>query len=367
MSESRIAFFLPNLSGGGAQRVAINLAIEFLRLGYQVDFVLARTEGELLRDLPMQINLVELKVSRVLFAIHGLAKYLRTIKPHAIIAAPNHTHQAVLFTKIVWRIDTRIILRIGNHVSTVRENSTKIQEKIYPFIIWLFQSFVDRFIAVSQSVADDLTKEIKISPERITVIYNPVLRDEINLRKNSNLEHPWFNDKSKPVILAVGRLVTQKDYPTLLHAFAIVRKHRSAKLVILGDGPLLGKLQELVDGLGIQNDVAFLGFDINPYRYMSRCKVFVLASAWEGFPNVLAEALACGSQAVATDCPGGSAEILTGGKFGFLCPVGDPTALAETIIQAIDKPLPVEKIKKRALEFSATASAAHYLKAMGLL
>jgi glycosyltransferase involved in cell wall biosynthesis len=164
----------------------------------------------------------------------------------------------------------------------------------------------------------------------------------------------------------VGRLTPQKDYPTLLRAFSIFRGERVAHLAILGEGKDLEYLQKLAGDLGISSRVAFLGFDINPYRFMARCQVLVLSSIWEGFSIVLAEALACGAQIVSTDCPNGPAEILDHGKYGRLVPVGDAVAMAEAMELAMDAPLQPEMLRERAEAFSINSAVDKYLAVLGL-
>jgi glycosyltransferase involved in cell wall biosynthesis len=160
--------------------------------------------------------------------------------------------------------------------------------------------------------------------------------------------------------------VGQKDYPTLLRAFARLRKNRTARMVILGEGKLLPELKALSQELNIAGDVDFAGFDLNPYRYMTRCSVFVLSSAWEGFANVVAEALACGAQVVSTNCESGPSEILVDGMFGHLVPVGDDASMAEAIAEALDRPLSSGVLRQRGVSFSAETAARQYLSAAGI-
>jgi glycosyltransferase involved in cell wall biosynthesis len=160
--------------------------------------------------------------------------------------------------------------------------------------------------------------------------------------------------------------VEQKDYPTLLHAFAHLRKNRIARLIILGEGKLLPDLKALSGELNISNDVDFAGFDPNPYRYMARSNVFVLSSAWEGFANVVAEALACGAQVVSTNCESGPAEILMDGTYGHLVPISNFVAMANAMAEALDHPKAPYLLRQRGIFFSAKAAADQYLQAAGI-
>ena len=171
--------------------------------------------------------------------------------------------------------------------------------------------------------------------ESIEVIYNPVITPQLSQKSQESVDHPWFAPGEPPVVLGVGRLEQQKDFPTLIHAFAKVRQMQTAKLVILGSGREEKKLLSLVNELELSEDVAILGFVENPYAYMAKSAIFVLSSVWEGFGNVVAEALAAGAPVVSTNCPSGPAEILDNGKYGELVSVGDSQAMAEAILRVL--------------------------------
>lgn len=366
MTKLRVAFFIPHFAGGGVERVAVNLSEEYLRLGVNVDFVLVNANGVPLGSLPKDARIINLKTKRVLFALPSLIRYLRDEQPDAIFSAPLHTHIILLLAKMISGSRVRTMLHIGNHVSTQVKNSGKLQERAYPTLLWLLKKYADAFVAVSEGVADDLAHATKIPLEKIRIVYNPVYRDEMEALMEQQLDHPWFSESKPPVILAAGRLVEQKDYPTLLHAFDRLQNQRPARLVILGEGGLLSGLKKLCAGLAIAENVDFAGFDTNPYRYMARCSVFVLSSAWEGFANVIAEALACGAQVVSTDCKSGPAEILANGQYGRLVPVGDEVALAHAISEALDHPLPKDFLRQRGRSFTAATAARQYLDAVGI-
>jgi glycosyltransferase involved in cell wall biosynthesis len=196
----------------------------------------------------------------------------------------------------------------------------------------------DRITAVSHGVKQDLVRTLGLAPERIQVIYNPIVDDRLREFAREPLTHPWF-ESQKPVVLGTGRLVPQKDFRLLLRAFAQVRRSRAARLVILGEGPMRKSLLELADELGIAKDVWLPGFDPNPFKYMARCSVFILSSLHEGLPGVLIQAMACGAAVISTDCEFGPAEIITRpGVDGYLTPVGDLEALTERLAYLLDHP-----------------------------
>ena len=203
-----------------------------------------------------------------------------------------------------------------------------------------------------------------VAQERITAIDNPVITGTQHDKMCATLDHPWFAPGSPPVLLSVGRLARQKDFPTLLNAFARVRDTFPVRLLILGEGRQRARLEALVLSLGIAGDVAFPGFTMNPFPYMSQAAAFVLSSAWEGAPGALIEAMACGCPVVSTDCPSGPAEILADGQYGPLVPVGDDRALADAIVTVLEKRPDPERLQTRASMFSVERVADRYLDVM---
>jgi glycosyltransferase involved in cell wall biosynthesis len=205
----------------------------------------------------------------------------------------------------------------------------------------------------------------------LDVIYNPVWTTDLGARAAAPIADPWFAADAPPVILGVGRLVKQKDFPTLVHAFALVRKRRCARLVVLGSALDEGKtharrreLNGLAAELGVAADVRFPGSVPDALPYMARAAVFVLSSRYEGFGNVLVEALACGTPVVSTDCPSGPAEILDGGRYGVLVPVGDIERMAAAIGDALDRSPAKEQLRARARSFARDVAAERYLRAL---
>jgi glycosyltransferase involved in cell wall biosynthesis len=366
MRDMRIAFFLPNLEGGGAERVCVNLGVNFLQRGMDVDIVLVRATGPLLEDLPVGIQIHDLKAPRILASLPALVKYLRNHQPQALIAAPDTTN--VIAGLAVWLAGEKTKILATNHINLVElwRNSQKLQEKIYPWLLHLLFPIYEGIVTVSDGNAQALLGMGRLPKEKVHVIYNPIMRPEIGELAEEPLDHPWFAPGEPAVILAAGRLVAQKDFPTLLWAFSLLRQRHSVRLMILGDGSQRETLVDMAEILHIGDDFSMPGFDPNPFRYMSRCAVFASASTWEGFGNVLVEALACGAQVVATDCPSGPAEILDHGRYGRLVPVSDPAALADSLEAALIHPYGKEMLKERAMHFTVEAAAEAYLRVLGL-
>jgi glycosyltransferase involved in cell wall biosynthesis len=210
---------------------------------------------------------------------------------------------------------------------------------------WLYPS-ADAVLAVSQGVATDASRVLRLPTSAIIVVRNPTLTPELRRAAAAPVDHPWFNPKSVPVIMGCGRLVPQKDFATLIEAFALVRAQRPCRLLILGEGPLRPDLVRLADQRGVAADLALPGFDPNPYRFMARADVFVLSSLFEGSPNVIVQALASGAPVVSTDCPSGPNEILAGVPRGRLVPVGDAKQMASETTAILDeadgRPHPVD-------------------------
>lgn len=177
-------------------------------------------------------------------------------------------------------------------------------------------------------------------------------------------DHPWLRPGQPPVIVVAGRLERQKDFPTLIRAFAQVRGERPCRLLILGDGGGRARLQALSAELGITADVDLPGFQANPYPFLARADLFVLSSRWEGSPNVLTEALALGTPVVATDCPSGPHELLDGGRYGPLVPVGDVAALGKAVAATLDQPLPPERLEAAVADYTQATSAERYLEVL---
>jgi glycosyltransferase involved in cell wall biosynthesis len=369
-----LALFLSGLSGGGAQRRMLTLAGAFAARGHRVDIVVPCSRGPFAAQLPPAVRLVALdpvvgrlpgirsrRLLLVLAAVPALASYLRRERPDSVLSTSNPANLACACARRLAGSETPVVLSANIHLSAAIARRARPWR---PLLRWLARrtySQADAVVAISGGVADDLPSATGVPRRRVHAIHNPVSIDEIRNRARAPLDHPWFAPGEPPVLLAVGKLAPQKDFPTLLRAFARVRAARRARLVILGEGAQRRKLARLARRLGIASDVALAGFQPNPHAWMARASVFVLSSAWEGFSNALAEALACGCPVVSTDCPSGPAEILEQGALGPLVPVGDPALLAEAILSVLAKPPDRDRLRARAARFSVDASAERYL------
>jgi len=371
-SQKHIAFFIPSLGGGGAERMFLNLANEFVRRGLRVDLVLVRKEGPYLNKVAEEVNIVDLGARRTLFSLVPLIKYLRRERPRALIASMEHANIIAILAKFLARVKTKVIIRIANTLSVSLQGSKGYRQPLRLYGTILFSRFADKIIAVSKGVADDFAKTVRIPRETIKVIYNPTVTKKMLYQRkkhrvqNTDKAQGREQKKQTCTVLGIGRLHPQKDFGTLIRAFAKVRENRNAKLIILGEGEKRKELKELVKELDLREDVELPGFVDNPYVYMARADVFVLSSRWEGLPNTLIEAMACGTPVVSTNCPSGPAEILENGKYGKLVPVEDVDVLAKAILETLENPIDSRKLQERAEYFSVKKAAEKYLAIMSL-
>jgi glycosyltransferase involved in cell wall biosynthesis len=335
--SEKVCIFLPGLYGGGAERAMLKLAEGIASRGHAVDLMVSRAEGPFLAEVPKSVRLVDLNASRVLASLPPLVSYMRREKPAALLSV-LHANIIALWARRLARVPTRVVVSERNTLSyRAKHHMSDLRMRLAPHLIKYFYPWADGIVAVSTGVADDLSRVTGIPRQRIQVIYNPIVTPELRGKKEVPIKHPWFRNGQPPVILAVGRLTRQKDFRTLIAAFAQVRKYRSARLLILGEGEERRSLEAMVKKLGVESDVSLPGFVQNPYPYMAKSSLFVLSSRWEGLPGVLIEALYCGTSLVSTDCPSGPREILADGKYGQLVPVGDVDALSQVIAAALNR------------------------------
>jgi glycosyltransferase involved in cell wall biosynthesis len=360
-----LSIFLMDLDGGGAERVMLNLACGFAEQGLQVDLVLVKPEGPYLSQLPPKVRVVKLESSRLILSIPALARYLKQEQPPVLISALEDTNIVALCAKKLAGVSTRIVVTVHNNLSREAQNATQLKRRLTPQFVKWFYPWADSVVAVSQGVADNLV-EIGVSSEQLKVIYNPIVTPELSEKLQEPLAHPWFVPDQPPVILGVGRLTKQKDFPTLIRAFAKVRHLQPARLMILGEGEERSHLESLIQELDLAEDVVFPGFVANPYAYMAQAAVLVLSSAWEGFGNVLVEAMAAGTPVVSTNCESGPAEILADGQYGKLVSVGDSEEMAKAIAQALEEVLDSQLLKERAIEFSLEKALTQYRQLLPL-
>lgn len=391
-------------SGRGAERSIAGVCKGLAARGHRVDLVVDRDEGWLLERLreqdagvrivclrPPSLDLASLAGSLAAAArqwrsprgaaaaaayavahrlpVQPLRRYLRQARPQVLFSFLNKANVSVLLAAALGVPGTRVAVTVHNTLSAAASLGTSRRMlRILPVLL----PYAARAVAVSEGVREDLLRiggprdgsprDGSLPDGRVVVLHNPVFDDEILRLAAAPLDHlglggpglggPGFGDANVPVLVAAGKLSAQKDYPTLLEAFAALRQRRTALLVILGDGEELDRLERLCGDLGIARDVRFMGYVRNPYAFFRHASVFVMSSRHEGMPTALIEAMACGCPVVSTDCPSGPAEILAAGRYGRLVPVGDAEALAEAIHRTLEAPVPRQVLVERARAFS---------------
>ena len=337
MQVKNISVILQNLNGGGAEKMMINLCNYFAESGLSVDLVLVRKEGPYLNYVDDNVNVVNLDSKKVMFSLWALIKYLKNKKPDAILSTLLIVNILTIIAKKLAFVNSRLVIREANNIEQNKKNTEYRSIRLaYQLMPW-FYGYADAIVAISQGLADQLGELIPKMRNSISVIYNPVLSSSITKMYHHKLEsrYAWYTEIDKPILIAIGRFVVQKDFETLIRSFELVKKKVDIALVILGEGPQRKKLELLIEELKL-SDVYLPGFVDNPYVFLKKAKVFVLSSKWEGFGNVLVEALFAGLDVVATDCHSGPREILKDGKYGNLTSVGDFKMMADAIMNRLD-------------------------------
>ncbi len=363
----KIALFITTLDGGGAERVMVNLACGFTEHGFKVDLILLRAMGPYLAELQHHnIRIVDLDGKWALACLPSLVRYLRQEKPLILLSALNHANILAILAVRVAKVPTRLVISQHEALSRAATSPSFMKSQVMPLLArWCFP-WADAVVAVSQGVSDDLVNFIGLCPKKIYVIQNPIVGPALFHQAQASLNHPWFIPGEPPVILSVGRLAKPKDFTTLIKAFAKIHKERPVRLMILGEGEDRYLLEMLVKKLGLEGEILLPGFVDNPYAYMAKASVFVLSSAWEGFGNVLIEAMAVGTPVISTNCESGPSEILENGKWGKLVAVGDVDAMAGAIVASLETEPDRNALKGRAAYFTIEKSVVEYLNVLGL-
>jgi Glycosyltransferase len=385
-----IAFLMPHFRPSGGVKIYLVIAEELARRGHSVVIAACEPEGALRSAIRPDIEIVDLtvgsgwrarsapwrvdwrrampflgavtlepKLHPALFRVDSLARFLADRAPGAMYSGGAHENAVAWLAKRLSSARTRLVFTEHN---TINHNHSygrgRHLRTIPPMVRHIYPDAAAR-VAVSTALADHVAEHNGVDRSSIQVIYNPAVPEDLAERAAQPLDHPWFAAGSPPVILGAGRLTTAKDFPMLVRAFALVRQQRPVRLMILGGAKTPQKtakrnaqLTDLARQLGVEGDFALLGMIPNPFPYMARAAVYALSSRQEGLPTVLIEALACGCPCVATDCPSGPREILDGGRYGRLVPVGDAAAMAEAIIETLDTPADRQRIEGAAMRFT---------------
>ncbi|MGQ0698897.1 MAG: glycosyltransferase [Panacagrimonas sp.] len=364
----RLAVLISFSGDGGVERMVTNLCAEFAK-HVHVDLLALKLSGGHASRIPSSVNLIPLKARHSWSSVNEVADYLRTHRPDALLAAKDRAGRAALHARDKSGVQSPVFIRLGTNLSAALERKDAFSRWLRVRPMRKHYLKADGVIAVSEGVRQDTIKVTGIAPDKVHVIRNPVITPRLAEQAAEPAPHSWLVDKSLPVVMGMGRLTKQKDFPTLLRAFAAIQSELPSRLILLGDGPQPGdreRLESLAQTLGVHERVLLPGFQKNPYAWLIRADLFVLSSAWEGSPNALTEALALGIPSVSTECPSGPSEILADGKFGPLVAVGDDRAMAGAMLHALRAPLPADRLREAVAEYRADLSASRYLSLMGL-
>jgi glycosyltransferase involved in cell wall biosynthesis len=354
---------------GGGPVVAVNLANYLAQCGVKVQVpVFTRLPRDRLPfrfDPAVDVTVLHGQSRLALFA--QIVTSLRRHRPQVVLAGGHKADVLAARAGLIPGLRFDLWAWLHHHLSSEMAGwpEAKRRRRVRAWR-WVIRR-AKGVITVSQGIADDLIRVTGCPPQKVTVIYNPIIHPRLAARLEEPPDHPWLTDGGPPVVLGVGRLVGEKDFQTLIRAFALVHTIRPARLLLIGEGEERARLAEQALSLGLGKVVDLPGFRPNPLPYMRAARLLVLPSRTEGFGNVLVEALYCGTPIVSTDCPSGPREILGDGRYGRLVPVGDSQSMASAILETLRAPPERERLRARAMEFSVERSAERYCRIMGLI
>lgn len=360
-----ISLLLPDLRGGGAERVMVDLAREFARLGHTVEFVLMQATGDFLPEAERDFAVVDLAAPRTRNMPLQFARYLRKRKPDVVIANMWPLTSAAVIGKSLSRQPCHLLLVEHNTLTRQYASWSRLHGLFMAASMATTYRFADGIAAVSEGSAIDTARLARVPSDRVTVLHNPIPQRPMPSPEARAIADTLWACPSGQRILTVGSLKDQKNHPLLLRSFAAVDRS-DARLMLLGQGDNEAALRTLASDLGIADRVIFAGFHPDPTPLYATADLFVLSSDYEGFGNVIVEALSFGLPVVSTDCPSGPSEILQGGRFGRLVPVGDAPALARAMEDALAAPEDRAALIRRASDFAPEIAARKYLDLLGL-
>lgn len=363
----KIAFFMHNFNGGGAEKVTITLANNLANRGHIVSIIVKDNIGILKDTIESKVEIENLDIqskskSKIIKNIINI-KYLKQIieeqRFDVMISVTSPMNLVAAISNALSKNKIKLYATVHSMISKERKSFNIVRHKLLKY----FDKYITKTIVVSREAEQDYIETIGVDEKKTTTIYNPVVSNKLFDLQNKDINHKWLNsNREYKTILAVGRLTEAKNYEMLLRAISIVKQILDIRLIILGEGELEQHLKELSKKLEIDNIVDFYGFINNPYPYFKKCDLYTLTSNWEGLPSVLIEAMACGCNIVSTECPSGPKEILQNGKYGKLTPVNDVEKLAYAIREALESKIDKISQVERAREFSIDNSIKNYLE-----
>lgn len=360
-SYKKVAVVLPNLCPGGAEKLHVDLSWEWRKHGITTDFWLRSFSGDLIPSLPDTSSVFDLKSPRVRHVFFPLVSYLREQKPDAVIAAMWPLTVIVPLAAKYAGFKGRVIVSEHSPLSLAYSKKGNLHRLMMKLSQRFCYPLSDVVVAVSSGVSRDLSQLSGIAASEFTVIHNPAAKGRVNFEV---VRPALLQDISGPLVLSVGTLKKVKRYDLLIEAFSKLPRDLNATLVIVGEGAERIELEKLAERLNISNKVLMPGYVDEPGPWYAHADVFALSSEYEGFGNVIVEALEYGLPVVSTDCPFGPSEILDCGKYGTLVTCNDSDALSAGIRMALSKRPDPELLLQRAKDFDIGVIAERYLDVM---
>ena len=360
-----IAFFMHNFTGGGAEKVTINLANELARRGYKISFLVIDRSGVLESKVDKNIEIINFNIGRankVIKNISNIFKLKKEIEFKKYKYFISVTAPMNLILSIANFLSKDRVKAYGTIHSMISLEDRKYKKLRYKLLKY-FDKYIEKTICVSKEAEEDYINTIGVNENKVITIYNPVIYDKIFQLQEEKCNHKWLNAKREyKVVIAAGRLNEAKNFEMLLESIQLVKKERDIRLIILGEGELRKELEEKIENLNLKDNVDLYGFTENPYKFFSKGDLFVLSSRREGLPTVLIEALSCGCKIVSTNCKSGPKEILEDGKYGELVEVGNVKEFSKAIIKKLDEDVDKNLLVNRALDFTIEKSLKEYIK-----
>lgn len=334
-------------------------------VGHEVHFLIGSVQAGLPQPIVPGVKVTVLGRTRTHDMMGPLWKHLRSDNPGIVFSAEDHMNIIVLIAAILAR--SKAMISCSSRVTPFDTYSNVPLTKR-----WLLKQMA-RLVwwraNVLTCVSEDMVEQYRhiFSRSRHVPVYNII--DDAGSRKKiqASVDHSWFNDKDRPVVVAAGMLEPWKGFADLICAVGIlVRKGLPIRLLILGEGSLRPDLESLIIELGLGDAVQLFGRTDNPLKFFARADLFALSSTVEGLPNVLVEAMMCGCTPVSTDCPTGPREVLQGGRYGYLVPVRDPAAMAAGIEQGLANPIPPSILAEAVRPFEQSEVIRRHFELLGL-
>lgn len=360
-----ICVVMPAFEGGGAQRDTILLCNALAAKGVPVTILILRNYGPMRSLVDSGVSIVEIPGQRIRYAIPGLRRAIRRLKPAIVVGSESNLNLSCLLAarSLPRKIRPKVVLREVGSPSAAQKNDPCWQNRFAYRILRLMYRNADRVITLTNGARLDLIDNFgvpanKVAAMRSNAVITPEVADRIA---------QWDGEQGREegLIISVGRLSPEKNHRLLLQAFVLLNRNRPCRLILVGEGKERIALEDFVESNGLSQQVTFVGYTSDPFAWLMRAQLAVCSSIYEGLCNAIIEALGCGTPVVSTDCPFGPGEILQNGRYGTLVPLGDAAALASAIDAALDRPVDRADLIGRALNYTADRAADNFLEIVG--